>query len=200
LLMGRCSDHSVMSASSESMTALLSAWGQGDRAALDALLPKVYEELHAQAARALRGQPPGHTLQATALVHETYVRLSGQPGAGGQSRQHFFAVAAMVMRSVLVDYARARQRAKRGGERERVTLDGSFDIATPEPAVDVLDLDEALTRLAARDSIKARVVELRYFVGLNIEETAKALEVSEATVSRHWTAARLWLRRELTTA
>jgi len=180
------------------MSALLSAWAQGDRTALDALLPRVYEELHAQAERALRGQPDGHTLQPTALVHEAYVRLAHQPGAGGESRDHFFSVAALVMRSVLVDYARARQRAKRGGERERVTLGGANDVATPEPGVDTLDLDEALTRLAERDPIKSRVVELRYFVGLNIEETARALDLSEATVKRHWTAARLWLRRELT--
>jgi RNA polymerase sigma factor (TIGR02999 family) len=180
------------------VTALLAAWERGDRAALDALLPSVYGELRAQAARALRRQPDGHTLQPTALVHEAYVRLAEQPGAGARSREHFFAVAALVMRSVLVDYARARRRAKRGGDRERVTLGGANSVATPEPGVDVLDLDEALSRLAARDPTKARVVELRYFVGLSIEETARVLSVSEATVSRHWTAARLWLRRELT--
>ncbi|HEY0778503.1 MAG TPA: sigma-70 family RNA polymerase sigma factor [Gemmatirosa sp.] len=186
-----------------SVTALLAAWERGDRPALDALLPSVYGELHAQARRALRAQPAGHTLQPTALVHETYLRLAGQaqggePGTGSQNRAHFFAVAALVMRAVLVDHARARQRVKRGGDHTRVTLGGAAGVATPAPAVDVLDLDEALTRLAARDPVKARVVELRYFVGLSLAETAGALGVSEATVSRHWTAARLWLRRELT--
>ncbi|MDF1506189.1 ECF-type sigma factor [Roseisolibacter sp. H3M3-2] len=179
------------------MTALLAAWERGDRAALDALMPQVYGELRAQAARALRAQPDGHTLQPTALVHEAYVRLAGQAGAGGRNREHFFAVAALVMRAVLVDHARARRRAKRGGDRERVTLGGADGIATPERSVDVLELDEALQRLAARDPARARVVELRYFVGLSLEETARALGISEATVSRHWTAARLWLRREL---
>lgn len=182
---------------SESVTALLAAWGQGDRAALDALVPWVYDALRAQADRALRGQVQGHTLQPTALVHEAYVRLAEQPGAGGQNREHFFALAALVMRNVLVDHARARLRAKRGGERERVTLGDAMGVETPERGVDVLDLDEALTRLAARDPLKARIVELRYFIDMSIEETARVLGISEATVSRHWTAARLWLRREL---
>ncbi|GJG86941.1 DNA-directed RNA polymerase sigma-70 factor [Gemmatimonadetes bacterium T265] len=183
---------------SDSVNELLAAWRRGDRAALDALMPAVYAELRRQAARALRDQPDGHTLQPTALVHETYVRLADQPGAGGESRAHFFAVAALVMRSVLVDHARARGRAKRGGARDRVTLSAAGGVATPEAAVDVLDLDEALDRLGVRDPRKARVVELRYFVGLSIEETAAVLGASPATVKREWTAARAWLRRELT--
>ena len=185
----------VPSETSRSVTELLDAWGRGDRAALDALVPAVYAMLHQQAERALRGQPDGHTLQPTALVHEAYVRLAGQPGAGAHSRSHFFSVAAMVMRSVLVDHARARQRVKRGGDARP-----AGDVASAEDAVDVVALDEALDRLAAQDGRKARVVELRYFVGLSIEETAQALDSSPATVKREWTAARAWLRRELTTA
>jgi len=184
---------------SRSVTELLDAWGRGDRAALDALVPSVYAMLHQQAERALRGQPPGHTLQPTALIHEAYVRLISQPGVGAKNRSHFFAVAAMVMRSVLVDHARARQSAKRGGDHRPVTLSAADDVASPPDGVDVVALDAALTRLAAQDERKARVVELRYFVGLSIEETAHALESSPATVKREWTAARAWLRRELTT-
>jgi RNA polymerase sigma factor (TIGR02999 family) len=190
----------VLSDSSRSVTELLDAWGHGDRAALDAVVPAVYAMLHQQAERALRGQPDGHTLQPTALVHEAYVRLAGQPGAGADSRSHFFAVAAMVMRSVLVDHARARQRAKRGGGARALSLGAADDIAEPQNAVDVVALDEALDRLAAYDARKARVVELRYFVGLSIEETAQALDASPATIKREWTAARAWLRRELMTA
>ena len=188
----------MTSPSPKSVTELLDAWGRGDRAALDALIPTVYAELHRQAERALRARP-GHTLQPTALVHEAYVRLANRPGAGAQNRSHFFAVAAMVMRSVLVDHARAQQRAKRGGDPQRVSLEAAADAASPEPAVDVLELDEALDRLAEHDPRKGRVVELRYFVGLSIEETAQALDASPATIKREWAAARAWLWRELTT-
>jgi len=190
----------VPSDTSRSVTELLDAWGRGDRAALDALVPAVYAMLHQQAERALRGQPEGHTLQPTALVHEAYVRLADQPGAGANNRAHFFAVAAMVMRSVLVDHARARQRAKRGGDARPFSLGAAGDVPNPDDTVDVVALDEALDRLAEHDARKARVVELRYFVGLSIEETAQALDSSPATIKREWTAARAWLRRELTTA
>jgi len=189
----------VSSDSSRSVTELLDAWGHGDRAALDAVVPAVYAMLRQQAERALRGQPDGHTLQPTALVHEAYVRLAGLPGSGADTRSQFFAVAAMVMRSILVDHARARQRAKRGGGERPLTL-GAADNVAPDEAVDAVALDEALDRLATQDARKARVVELRYFVGLSIEETAQVLESSPATVKREWTAARAWLRRELTTA
>ena len=185
--------------SSRSVTDLLDAWGRGDRAALDAVVPAVYAMLHHQAERALRGQPDGHTLQPTALVHEAYVRLADQPGAGANDRSHFFAVAAMVMRSVLVDHARARQRAKRGGDARPLSLAAAGDVPNPDENVDVVALDEALDRLAEHDARKARVV-LRYFVGLSIDETAQALDSSPATIKREWTAARAWLRRELTTA
>ena len=186
--------------SPRSISQLLDAWGRGERAALDALVPEVYEMLHQQARRALRDQPDGHTLQPTALVNEAYVKLANQPGVGSESRSHFLAVAAMVMRSVLVDHARARQRAKRGGNARALSLGAADDVAQTEDPVDVVALDDALTRLAAQDERKARVVELRYFVGLSIEETAKALDSSPATVKREWTTARAWLRRELMSA
>jgi RNA polymerase sigma factor (TIGR02999 family) len=192
----------MTSDSPRSISQLLDAWGHGDRAALDALVPEVYAILHQQARRALHDQPDGHTLQPTALVNEAYVRLINQPGAGAESRSHFLAVAAMVMRSVLVDHARARQRVKRGGAARALSLGAADGVAAAaaDDAVDVVALDDALTRLAAQDARKARVVELRYFVGLSIEETARALDSSPATVKREWTTARAWLRRELTTA
>jgi RNA polymerase sigma-70 factor, ECF subfamily len=186
------------------VTALLRAWGQGEQTALHELLPLVYGELRRQAARRLRAQPPGHTLQATALVHEAYLRLVDRDTAGTdwQDRSHFFAVAARAMRSVLVDHARARRAAKRGGGARALTLEtadasGALADRSSDPGLDVEALDEALTRLAALDPRQARVVELRYFGGLSIEETAQALGVSHATVEREWRTARLWLRREL---
>ena len=183
-----------------SVNELLDAWGQGDRSALDALVPEVYAILHQQARRALRNQPDGHTLQPTALVNEAYLRLANRPGSGAESRSHFLAVAALVMRAVLVDHARARQSAKRGGDAPPLSIGAADGVAAAGNGVDVVALDEALDRLAARDARKARVVELRYFVGLSIEETAKALDASPATVRRDWATARAWLRRELTTA
>jgi RNA polymerase sigma factor (TIGR02999 family) len=164
------------------------------------LFPLMYRELHKVAGSYLRRERRNHTLQPTALVNEAYVRLANQPGAGAESRSHFLAVAAMVMRSVLVDHARARQRAKRGGNARALSLGAAEGVAAAEEPVDVVALDDALTRLAAQDERKARVVELRYFVGLSIEETAKALDSSPATIKREWTTARAWLRRELTTA
>lgn len=182
------------------ITALLRAWSEGDHDALDELLPLVYGELHRQAERAMQAQPEGHTLQTTALVHEAYLRLVDGSGAGWQDRAHFFGVAARVMRSVLVDHARARRAAKRGGGAAVLTLspdDAASDPDADSNGVDVEALDEALNRLAAFDSRQARVVELRYFAGLSINETAAVLDVSHATVEREWRTARLWLRREL---
>lgn len=180
------------------LTELLRAWNGGDGAALDELLPIVYDELRQQAARHLKRQPAGHTLRPTALVHEAYLRLAGSPSSSWQSRAHFFAVAGQVMRAVLVDHARARQAAKRGGDASPVTLENVADSADGTAnSVDVLALDEALRRLADVDKQKCRVVELRYFTGLTIEETAEALNLSTATVKREWTAARAWLKREL---
>lgn len=182
--------------SAPDITALIRAWSAGDKGALDQLLPMVYQELRNQAARHLKRQPDGHTLRPTALVHEAYLRLAGAPGSVWQSRAHFFAVAGHVMRAVLVDHARAKQAAKRGGGATRMTLENVADSKSTE-AIDVLALDAALARLADLDPVKCRVVELRYFTGLTIEETAEALESSPATIKREWTAARAWLRREL---
>jgi RNA polymerase sigma factor (TIGR02999 family) len=180
------------------VTQLLAAWGAGDREALDALLPAVYAELRRQARRALEREVAGHTLQPTALVHEAYLRLVDQRPARFESRAHFFGVAARCMRQVLVDAARTRQAAKRGGGAAAVTL-GAVDAAgaAVERDVEVVALDEALERLAAIDPHQARLVELRYFAGLTLDETAAALGISPATVSREWSVARRWLRREL---
>ena len=179
-----------------SVTDLLHAWASGDQAALDELLPLVYDELRRQARRYMRSQPAGHTLQTTALVHEAYLRLNGQASVEWKGRAHFFGVAAKAMRSILVDHARARRAAKRGGAAQAISLDEGR-MAGPEASVDVLALDEALVRLADQDPRKSQLVELRYFSGLGIEEAAAVLGVSPATVKREWTTARAWLRREL---
>jgi RNA polymerase sigma-70 factor, ECF subfamily len=188
------------------VTELLMAWSGGDERALDALVPLLYEELRTQARRALRREGQGHTLQPTALVHEAWLRLAGQEHAHWESRTQFMAVAAQVMRRVLVDHARTRHAAKRGGSARQVSLgdaekDGAAQVAGADgsslDAVDVLALDDALTRLAAMDPRKAKLVELRYFVGLSIPEAAEAMGVSQATVGREWAVARMWLKREL---
>jgi RNA polymerase sigma factor (TIGR02999 family) len=181
----------------QQITALLQAWSRGDRAALEALFPAVYGELRHQAERYMRRQPVGHTLQATALVNEAYLRLVDQKETEWRSRAHFFGVAAKAMRSILVDHARARQAAKRGAGAARLTLGQVGDVADRTPAVDVLDLEEALQRLTELDPEKGRLVELRYFAGLSIEEAAEVLGVSPATLKRQWNTARAWLRREL---
>lgn len=189
------------------VTELLRAWNDGDAEASDALAPLVYAELRRQAERTLRREGDGHTLQATALVHEAWMRLDGQRDARWESRSQFFAVAAQTMRRVLVDHARTRLAQKRGGDGTRVTL-GAVDRAGADaggPAaaqgsldtVDLLALDDALRRLAELDAKKARLVELRYFAGLSIPETAAAMGISQATVGREWAVARMWLRREL---
>lgn len=179
------------------VTDLLRAWGAGEAGASEELVPLVYAELRRQARRVLRREGEGHTLQATALVHEAWLRLDGQHDARWQSRTHFLAVAAQTMRRVLVDHARARRALKRGGGGTQVTL-GQADHATATPEnVDVLALDDALARLATMDPRKARLVELRYFAGLSMPEAAAALGISLATVGREWAVARMWLRREL---
>jgi RNA polymerase sigma factor (TIGR02999 family) len=178
------------------VTGLLQAWGGGDAAALGQLVPIVYEELHRQAQRYLQRESPGHTLQTTALVHEAYLRLVDQRQAHWQNRAQFFGVAAQQMRRILVDYARRHQAAKRGGSAVQVPFDEGAVAATASE-VDVVALDDALTRLAVLDPQQARVVELRYFTGLGIEETAEALGISPATVKREWAMARAWLKREL---
>ena len=188
----------------DDVTALLHAWGAGDDAAGERLVAAIYAELHDRAARAMRREPDDATLQATALVHEAYLRLVDQRRVEWRNRAQFFGVAARMMRRVLVDHARARHAAKRGGDARPLTL-GDADRAGAAPAaasdgvdaLDVLALDDALERLAALDAEQARLVELRYFAGLGIEETAQALGVSPATVKREWATARAWLRREL---
>lgn len=182
------------------VTQLLLAWGSGNHRAADELLPAIYAELHRQAERAMRRESPEHTLQATALVNEAYLRLVDQKRVAWQNRAHFFGIAAQVMRRVLVDHARTRNAEKRGGsEKQQVTLSGVETPAT-DAGVDVLALHEALERLAAMDPDQAKVVELRYFGGLSIEETAEALRISPATVKREWSTARAWLKRELMTS
>lgn len=181
------------------VTELLLAWGGGDRGALDSLLPLVYEELRRQAARALRREGPEHTLQATALVHEAYFRLVEQDRVQWKNRAQFFGVAAQLIRRILIDHARARHAAKRDGG-VRMTLghvDEQPDGPSADGGVDLIELHEALERLSALDPDQGRLVELRYFGGLSIEETAAALGVSPATVKREWAVARAWLRREL---
>ena len=184
------------------VTGLLIAWSEGDGAALDELLPVVYAELRRQARRALRREAAGNTLQPTALVHEAYLRLVDQRPGRWQGRTHFYGVAARCMRQVLVDAARTRRAAKRGGGVHPITLVDDDDLAAsavePESVgEDVLEVDAALTRLAALDPQQARLVELRYFAGLTLDDTAATLGVSPATVSREWMVPRRWLQREL---
>jgi RNA polymerase sigma factor (TIGR02999 family) len=192
-------DAGAHDAGAHEVTRLLQAWGAGDPGALDQLFPSVYHELRRQARRYMDREHEGHTLQTTALVHEAYLRLVDQRSARWESRTQFFAVAAQVMRRVLVDHARARGAARRGGAAVGVALDEAT-AAAPEPAEDVVALDEALTRLATFDPRQARVVELRYFAGLGIAEAAEVLGVSRATADRDWAMARAWLRRELRSA
>jgi RNA polymerase sigma factor, TIGR02999 family len=182
------------------VTQLLLAWGNGDPVAGDRLLPLVYAELHRRANIAMRRENEGNTLQATALVHEAYLRLVDQDRIAWKNRAQFYGVAAQVMRRILIDHAREHLAQKRGGGAHQVTLSGIEAAADSDEAVDVLALDEALQRLAQLDPRQARLVELRYFGGLSIEETAEALEVSPATVKREWATARAWLRRELSSA
>lgn len=181
---------------SPQITQLLLAWGQGDQAALETLMPLVYDELRKVAARHLRGQRPNHTLQTTALVNEAYLRLIDASQVQWQNRAHFFAVAAHLMRRILVDFARTRNYQKRGGGAQQVSLAEAVIVA-PERGADLLALDEALTRLQTLNARQAQVVELRYFGGLSEEETAEALKVSVRTVRRDWNFARVWLHREL---
>ena len=178
------------------VTELLHAWGEGDVDARERVVALVYEELRQRAAAHLRRERQGHTLQPTALVHEAYLRLVDQRRAVWQNRAQFLAVASQMMRRILIDRARARKRAKRLGERQQVSLDG-VDIAVNPRAIDVLDLDLALTKLEALDPRKSRIAELRFFGGLSLEETGHVLDVSPATVDRDWQGARAWLFKTL---
>ena len=180
----------------QEITQLLAAWSDGDREALDRLLPLVESELHQLARRYMSRERPDHTLQATALVNEAYLRLIDQTRVRWQNRAHFFAIAAQMMRRVLVNYAKARHRGKRGGDARKIALDEAAEL-TDERAAELVALDEALGELAKVDERKARVVELRYFGGLSVEEAAEVLKVSPETVKRDWQRARAWLHREL---
>lgn len=180
----------------EGITQLLVKWGEGNQQALDELMPLVYDELHRLARSYLRQERRDHTLQPTALVHEAYLRLIDQTRATFHSRAHFFGIAAQMMRRILVDHARLHQAAKRGDGECKLSLD-QVEQVTGQQAVDLLALDEALSRLAAFSPQQSRIVELRYFGGLTIEETTAVLGISHATVEREWSVARAWLRREL---
>jgi RNA polymerase sigma factor (TIGR02999 family) len=180
-----------------SVTRLLGEWQAGDQAALDRLLPLVYGELRTIAGRYFSRESSGHTLQSTALVHEVYVKLVGQHSVNWQSRAHFFGIAAQMMRRILVDHARGQHRLKRGGPAATLSLDEAMAVSEPEPEIDVIALDVALTSLARIDPRGARVVELRFFSGLTVDETAEVMSISPGTVKRDWTTARAWLYREM---
>ena len=178
------------------VTRLLLAWNNGDRAALDDLMPIIYEELRRLARHQMRFESPGHTLQATGLVNEAYMRLVDQKRVNWQNRAHFFGAAAQIIRRVLVDHARARHRLKRGGSAVKVSLHDGIG-AVDGSQLDVMALDRALSALAKLDPQQERIIELRFFAGLSIEETAEALNISPATVKRDWATARAWLYREM---
>ena len=181
---------------SKQVTELLVRWRDGDKAALDALMPLVYSELHRIAGRYLQRERSDHTLQSTALVHEAYVRLAEQALPEWQNRAHFFAVAAQLMRQILVDHARSHRASKRGGDVCKVALEDAGEKAQALN-VDIIALDDALKSLAQMDSQQSRVVELKFFGGLSIEDTAEVLGISASTVKRAWITARAWLHREL---
>jgi len=178
------------------VTQLLNNWREGDRKALDALLPLVYDELHRLAHFQLRKERPDHTLQSAALVHEAYLRLAGGTAPQWESRSHFFGIAAQLMRQILVDYARRHGAAKRGGSVCKVSLEDAM-VGAKKIDLDVVALDDALQALEAIDARQARVVELRFFSGLSLDEISTVMEIAPATVQRDWTAARAWLHREM---
>jgi RNA polymerase sigma factor (TIGR02999 family) len=185
-----------MESSSQQVSHLLQRWSDGDSEALAKLMPLIYDELRRMARRYMKGQPAGHTLQTTALIHEAYLRLAGQEKKRWDNRAHFFSVAAKAMRHILVDYARARNMAKRGAGAQEVSLDEALTIC-PEPGADLVALDDALTELAKLDERQSKVVELRFFGGLTEEEIGEALKISTRTVRSDWRLARSWLLREL---
>jgi RNA polymerase sigma-70 factor, ECF subfamily len=186
----------MISPSPNEVTERLIAWGAGDMAAFDQLLPLVYQELRRMAGNYLRQENPGHTLQPTALVHEAWLRLIDQTRVDWRNRAQFFGVAAQMMRRILVDHARAKHREKRGGDAVKLSLDDVINISQ-ERAADLLALDDALDELRLIDWRKSRVVELRYFGGFSVEETAQILEVSSETVMRDWKMAKAWLYQQI---
>ena len=184
--------------SAANITELLRDWGEGNMQAMDKLLPLVYDDLRRSATLYLRLERPDHTLQPTALVNEAYLRLVDQRNVVWKNRGHFLAIAAQAMRRILVDHARSRNRQKRGGSVEDSPLEHTMVGPSGEDEVDVIALDEALSRLAILDARQERLVELRYFVGLSLEEAAEVLDISRATATREWMSAKVWLFRELT--
>jgi len=186
----------VAAVPAKSVTALLQAWSSGDESALEGLIPLIHEELHRIAKRYMDRERPGHTLQTTALINEAYLRLADAGKIPWQDRAHFFAIAAQMMRRILVDHARGRQNLKRGGAIRHVSLDEALTVCR-ERSAELVKLNDALTALFAVDSRKGQVVELRFFGGLNIQETAHVLKVSPDTVMRDWKFAKVWLLREL---
>jgi|SRR5687767_1668211 len=182
-----------MAPSTNEVTQLLIAWGNGDETALGQLMPLVYSELHRLAHRHIRKERPGHTLQTSALLNEAFLRLVDQRGVDWQSRAHFFSIAARMMRRILVDYARSRRYAKRGGNAQQVSFDEQL-VVSRQVSADVLAIHDALNELATMDERKSKVVELRFFGGLSIDETAEVLGVSPGSVMRDWTLAKAWLR------
>ena len=187
-----------MEENSHHITQLLKQWSSGNAEVLDDLMPLVYKELRRQAAGYLRRERADHTLQPTALINEAYLKLIDQREVKWQNRAHFFAIAAQAMRRILVDYARERHREKRGGAAENLPIEEALTIVSQEKSVDLVALDEALNKLARFDQRQAKVVELRYFSGLSIDETAKILDVSNATIRRDWNMAKAWLHQEIT--
>jgi RNA polymerase sigma-70 factor (ECF subfamily) len=185
-----------MAAAPQEVSQLLVEWRNGDQQALDRLMPLVYDELRRIAGRYMKRERKDHTLQTTALVNEAYLRMVGQQDVEWQNRAHFFAVAASVMRHLLVDHARARGRGRRGADPQQVSLDEAA-LVSEQKGEEMLALDEALTRLAAIDARKVKIVELRYFSGLSAKEAAEVLGVSEITVKREWLKAKAWLYREM---
>ena len=179
------------------VTELLRQWTNGNSAAMDELLPYIYDDLRRRAARYLRRERVNHTLQTTALVHEAYLKLVDQKAIQWKDRSHFFAVAAQAMRRILVDHAKYKNRAKRGGQLPDMQLDAAVENAILESKVDIESLDEALSRLAIIDPDQERLVELRFFAGLSLEEAAAAMNISRATAAREWQVAKSWLHREL---
>ena len=181
----------------EGITQLLVNWGKGDQAALDRLMPLVYSELRRLATNYLRRERMGHTLQPTALVNEAYLKLVGQKNAKWQNRAHFFAISAQLMRRILVDHARRHQADKRGGtDQQRLSITSAQELVAQQE-VDLLALNEALDELSEMDAQQGRIVELKFFGGLSIDETAEVVGISHATVEREWKSARAWLRRRL---
>jgi RNA polymerase sigma factor (TIGR02999 family) len=183
----------------DNLTDQLRAWTGGkDTEVADAVLKFVYDELHRQAQRYLSRERAGHTLQTTALVHEVYLKLVKQENIAWESRSHFFGIAGKLMRQILIDYARTKYRAKRGGGKDKAPLENALMVGVGETNFDLLALDEALTRLATKEEHLANIVELRFFSGLSVEDTANVLGLSDSTIKRDWQMAKAWLHRELT--